>query len=229
MNEYTLELDFYEGPIELLIYLARREEIDIYEVPISKIAKEYLEYVKLLKLLNIDSISKFIVMAAILMRIKVRRLLVGEEDEEVEVEEVKTDLKEVLSEYRKFKEIAEKLSVREEFSRRLWPRPPTELSVEENLSIFDLLTALREVIERAKGLPAYEISRDDIRVEDKIEYILNVLSERKKMTFAEFFKFEITKIEIIVTFIALLELIRIQKISARQRSPFGDIWISLSR
>lgn len=232
---YKVKLEIFEGPLDLLLYLIRQEEIDIYDIPIARITQQYLEYLEFMKSLDIEIAGEFLVMAATLLKIKSRMLLPRHEEIGEEVEDPRRDLVQQLLEYRKFKEIAERLGEKEHHQRLMFPRPrggfdnaaeiiPPEPPAPE-VGIFELLTAFKQVLERIDKLKLYEIVGEDISIEERIDFVLRTVSQRRRMTFWELFENEQRKLVMVVTFFALLELVRLGRVSVQQEKLFGEIVI----
>lgn len=235
---YKVRLEIFEGPLDLLLYLIKQEEIDIYDIPIARITRQYLEYLEFMKSLDIEIAGEFLVMAATLLKIKSRMLLPRHEELGEEIEDPRRDLVQQLLEYRKFKEIAERLGEKEYVQRRMFPRPkggfdnaadiiPPEPPAPE-AGMFDLLSAFKQVLERIDKLKLYEIVGEDISIEERIDFIVRVIAERRRMSFMELFADEHRRLVMVVTFFALLELMRLGRVSVRQESLFGEILIECS-
>jgi segregation and condensation protein A len=235
---YKVRLEVFEGPLDLLLYLIRQEEIDIYDIPVARITRQYLDYLEFMKSLDIELAGEFLVMAATLLKIKSRMLLPRHEELGEEIEDPRKDLVQQLLEYKKFKEIAERLGEKEYQQRRMFPRPrggfdnaaeivPPEPPAPE-VGMFELLTAFRQVLERIDKLKLYEIVGEDISIEERIDFLLHVITRRRRMTFMELFENEHRRLVMVVTFFALLELMRLGRVSVRQESLFGEIFIECS-
>ncbi|MEW6685233.1 MAG: segregation/condensation protein A [Candidatus Edwardsbacteria bacterium] len=228
---YQIRLDLFEGPLDLLLYLIKKEELDIYDIPIARVTQQYLEYLELMKILDLEIAGEFLVMAATLLRIKAQMLLPRPQAEEIEIEDPRQDLVLQLLEYQKFKEIATKLGRKEIFQRQLFARPrltfeeEPEIPETSDVAIIDLLTAFKAIVDRIDRVTLYEIAGEDITIEERIIYILQILSEKERITFFELFSPITRRLIIVVTFFALLELMRLKKIKAKQEKLFGEIWI----
>ncbi|GAB6184221.1 segregation and condensation protein A [Thermodesulfovibrio hydrogeniphilus] len=224
-----IALPLFEGPLDLLLHLIKQNKIDIYDIPIALITKQYLEYLELMKELDIEIASEFLVMAATLIYIKSKMLLPKEENEQEE-EDPRQELVEQLVEYEKIKNCTTYFKERYKIWSNAFSRK-TEKEDEEvlltELNIFDLLTALKRLLDRPE--PKIYIPQDTVKVEDKINYILDFLNNKKSANFYELFGEynKKTKIEIIVTFLALLELLRLKLVKAYQEQTFGEIYIKL--
>jgi segregation and condensation protein A len=230
---YKVKLEIFEGPLDLLLYLIKREEIDISDIPIAKITDQYLEYLELMKMLDLDIAGEFILMAATLMHIKSKMLLPPAEDEEErEEEDPRTELVKRLLEYKKFKEAANELFHREKrqkdyYFRRL-PDEVRTVPGEETYfetSLFDLISAFNKIMKEVPKETFHAIVKDEFTVEEKMHDIFHVLVRQPAIYFMDLFRKAKNKVEVITTFLALLELIRLKEIVVRQRGMFGEIQI----
>jgi segregation and condensation protein A len=237
--DYKVKLEVFEGPLDLLLYLIKRDEIDIYEISIERIAKQYLEYMEAFQVLNIDLAGEFIVMAANLLYIKSRTLLPREQqmpEEDAEEDDPRWELIRQLIEYKKFKEAAFELRSREAIQEKLFPRFPSnpelapvgDLLVSE-VGIFDLINAfqkaLRRLESRQREEDLREIFEENFTVSDKIDFLLQVIYHGVPVRFEECFADAASRAEIVVTFLAMLELIRLKQLRVRQDHHFEEIWL----
>lgn len=237
MNDYQVKLRSFEGPLDLLLYLIRKNEIDIYDIPIAEITRQYLEYLELMRELNLDIAGEFLVMAATLLYIKSKMLLPQEEvnlEEEIPEEDPRQELVNRLLEYKKFKEVAQLLKEREEEGsvvfKRFVPEEEKGLEFEEEIqgfeaSVFDLISAFTKVM---KNIPKEEfqvVLEEEYSVEEKIDFILSLLDQKGVIYFSSIWKRIRNRMEAVVFFLALLELIRLKKILIRQIGLFGEIKI----
>lgn len=232
---YTIKLHEFEGPLDLLLFFIRRDELDIYDIPISRITKEFLEYIHYMESLDLEVAGEFLVMAADLMQIKVKMLLPPEPGEEEE-QDPRANLVKRLVEYKRFKEAAVGMTAQEEAQRKVYyrsyfdadPRVTSEAEEDESLrdvSLFDLISSFKFAIERMPKKFVHEIVRLNVTLEEQIDYVLDFFSRRSEATFYELVKDMSEKIRVVVTFIALLELIRSQRIVVRQSETFGELSI----
>jgi len=231
---YQIRLHNFEGPLELLLYLIKKNEVDIYDIPIALITEQYLEYIRLMQQLDLAMAGEFIVMAATLMRIKAQMLLPRPEPEEEEEEfDPRAELVEELLEYKKYKEAAQTLAQREESQRRLFPRGRFGelLEVEEDgglepVSLFDLLWAFRQVSQRLEHREEVQVVPvPKISVEKQMDYVLKALERNRRIRFEDLISPLTQRLLLIATFIALLELIQRRKVRVWQPQPFGTIWL----
>ncbi|MDD5669428.1 MAG: segregation/condensation protein A [Candidatus Omnitrophica bacterium] len=232
---YKLKLDFFEGPLDLLLYLVKKDHVNIYDIPISEITEQYIGYLELMKSLDLNIAGEFMVMAATLMQIKSKMLLPPDENpKEEEDEDPRADLIRQLLEYEKYKEIAETLRRKETDQREMYKRPKiadSEIPVDENpgyfeASIFDLIDAFSRALKEAPKDLFYKVIKDEFTVEDKIHDILHLLLLESRVQLGVLFSKTRHKVEIVVTFLAILELIRLKEISVWQKGLFGDIDIT---
>ena len=232
---YKVKLEIFEGPLDLLLYLIKKEELGIQDISISAVTDQYLQYLELMRMLDLDIAGEFLVMAATLMHIKSKMLLPPEETEaEVEEEDPRDELIRKLLEYKKFKEAADKLKGKELEQKEVFSRPNVKQHIEDDpnddqlyfeASIFDLLSAFSKVLKEVPKNRLYEVVKDEVTVSEKIHEIFHLLVKRPVIYFLELFNKARNKIEIIATFLALLELIRMKEVVIRQDKVFGDIKI----
>lgn len=230
---YKVKLEVFEGPLDLLLYLIKKEEIDIYDIPIARITDQYLEYLELMKLLDLNIAGEFLVMAATLIHIKSKMLLPPEatEGEDKEEEDPRAELVKRLLEYKKFKEAASQLSHMESHQRHFFARVAPGVQDAESqvkneffeASLFDLITAFTKVLKDIPKDAFHEVIKDEFTVSEKIHDILHFLVEQPVILFTELFKRAKNRLEIITTFLAVLELIRLKEVIVRQASPFAEI------
>lgn len=231
---YKVKLDVFEGPLDLLLYLIKKEEADIFNIPIAKITEQYLQYLEYMQLLDLTIAGEFIVMAATLMHIKSKMLLPPEEQppEEIEEDDPRQELVRKLIEYKRFKEAAGQLAEMESKRALAFPRAVDEnqyVDQSEGLyfeaSIFDLINAFSKILKNVSRDAFLEVVRDEFTVEEKIYEISGLLTDKQTLNFKDIFRKAGGKIEIIATFLALLELIRLKEVIVRQRRIFSDIEI----
>ena len=233
-EDYNVHLEEFEGPLDLLLYLIKKDEVDIYDIPIEKITSQYLEYLELMKMLDLNVAGEFLVMASTLMYIKSMLLLPPEErppEEDIEEADPRADLVRQLLEYKKFKELAEQLQKKERQREDIFTRVASvELKDKgsgdiSEVGIFDLISAFSEVLNVAGEEDLREIFEDRFTVTDKLSHITKILKNKKSVKFLDLFDPGSHKGEIVVTFLALLELIRLKNIKATQKKSFDDIFI----
>ena len=234
-DEYKVKLEVFEGPLDLLLYLIKKDEVDIYNIPIETITTQYMEYLSLMRMLDLNIAGEFIVMAATLMMIKSRMLLPVEERPELEEEEEdpRWDLVRQLVEYKKFKDAAMRLQEKEMFQENVFALGSEGVILESedhglvlpDISLFDLIAAFNDVLKRAKPEDLGEIYADRWTVADKIDMILSLIVTRKDIPFSALFGEKAGRHEVICTFLALLELIRMRQVNINQKERFGEIML----
>ncbi len=229
-GNYSIKLEFFQGPMDLLLYVIEKDELDIYNIPIAKITRQYLEYIELMRILDIDVAGEFMVMAARLMQIKAKMLLPSSETDEEEFDP-REGLILALVEYRRIKKAAELMADMESLARLRTPLRVYHQGAEESekveldVNLFDLLRALKEVYSRE--IPedaAHTVERIQVTVEDRMEYLKQAISE-EGICFKELFYNLESWLVVVVTFIALLELARLRVLRITQNRLFGEIWI----
>ncbi len=233
-EEYKVKLEVFEGPLDLLLYLIKKEELDIHNIPMEKITSQYIQYIELMKMLDLNVAGEFLVMAATLMMIKSRMLLPVEDRPEMEEEEEdpRWDLVRQLVEYKKFKDAAlhlEALELRREdiFGRDgaeavLGKEPDVAL---HDVGLFDLISAFSEALKKVKSEELREIFAERFTVAEKIEHLGDRLRREKSFSISKMFEGMRSRHEIACTFLALLELIRLNQARAVQNETYGEIWI----
>jgi len=238
-QEYEVKLSLFEGPLDLLLYLVNKAEVDIVQIPVAQIAEQYLQYLDLMRELNIDIAAEYLYMASTLIRLKARELLPPAEGEKIEEEEGifnKQQLIDQLLEYKKYKEAAFALRHNEAeqigcFTRGAADEPCLEAQADDGcfigtITVFDLLTAFKRILERTVDNKNYHIiNADNVKIDDRIERVLSVLSDVGEMRFEELFTDDTRKIVLVVTFMAILELIKMGEIYFRQEEQFGAIFV----
>ena len=234
--DYKVKLEVFEGPLDLLLYLIKQDEIDIYDISIERITRQYLEYLQAFKELNIELAGEFIVMAANLIYLKSRSLLPVDQqppDENAEEDDPRWDLIRQLIEYKKFKEAATQLHLRELEQERIFAREGgSSQSLAEPLrlgevGIFQLINAFQIVIQRVEARQdVQEIFSERFSVSEKIDAILQRVAAGASVRFSDLFGAVVSRVEVVVTFLALLELIRLKQVRAVQKNIFEEIEIA---
>ena len=232
MQDYTIRLDAFEGPLDLLMHLIERNKIDIYDIPIATLTEQYMEYLAKFKEFNIEVASEFLVMAATLLQIKSRILLpkVKKVEAEEEEEDPRQELVDRLLEYRRFKEVSDILDQLAQEQEKMFFRPPADLPAHylppENMEVGLLWEAFLTVLEANEVPQVSLVKREVFSVQDKMVDILAMLGKSGgEIRFSEAFSHSGTKSEVITTFLALLELIKVKRIAIRQPQSFAEIYI----
>ncbi len=231
---YEVKLEAFSGPLDLLLHLIRKHEINIYDIPIALIARQYLEYLQIMKELNLSLAGDFLVMASTLIHIKSRMLLPqepGPEPCDEESEDPRSELVRRLVEYQQFKDVAGRLSEQERLWRQVYQREPEQSQpvrevFPDDVHAFDLLSALQEVLAQSAGSSVVELTPDTLTVQDRINSVIERLEETSSLTFAALFEGETNRLTVIVTFLALLELVRMKLVRMMQADFGGPILIT---
>ncbi len=232
---YRVKLDVFEGPFDLLLFLIRKNEVDIYDIPISKITEQFLAYIETMQLMDLDVAGDFIEMCAILISIKARYLLPKPETEEEEFDDPRMELVERLLEYKKYKEASLEMEELEEKRKRLYDRryfgfiPKSEQASDEeyleNVQLFDLMMALKSALDNMPKVTEHKVEMINVTVEEQADWIMQRLARKPMILFGELMAGLEKKIEIIVTFIALLDLMKQRLVTVSQSDNFDEIRI----
>ena len=239
-SDYKVKLEIFEGPLDLLLYLIKRDELDIYDVSLERVTRQYLEYLQAFKELNIDLAGEFVVMAANLIYLKSRSLLPVDQqppEEDADEEDPRWELIRQLIEYKKFKEAAAQLQMRQLEQEGIFPRAasgtdefaamPLRLG---EVGIFQLINAFQNVLKRVDAREDLrEIFGEHYSVSDKIEWIIKRVADGVPLRFSELFGTMASRVEVVVTFLALLELIRLRQVRATQVDAFAEIELAAAR
>lgn len=232
---YRVKLGVFEGPLDLLLHLVKKNEVDPSDIPVATITDQYLAYLELMQQLDLDIAGEYLVMAATLLHLKSRLLLpVDETAEDEDGEDPRAELARQLLEYQRFKEAAEMLSHRDLLERDVFARPPmrddTEIEGEVlyDVSLGDLLDALQDVLKRAAPEVVHQVILEQVSLRERLVDILDTLRERRQMLFTDAFPLGSTRLQILTTFLALLELVRTSMVHIQQEERFGPITMALA-
>ena len=228
---YKVKLEIFEGPLDLLLHLIKQNEVDIYDIPISAITAQYLEYLEMMKTLNLEVAGEFLLMAATLIHIKSKMLLPFSEEASEEEEEggdPRQELIRRLLEYQKYKEASAQLEQmmilgRDTFTKGQMPTEGLEEGGLVNLSLFDLLEALKEVLAKAPKTISFDVTLEHITIADRINFIMELLGKEKSITFFSLFPSDSSRAMIVTTFLAMLELTKMKMIRIYQSEQDGVI------
>jgi segregation and condensation protein A len=230
---YTFRLEGFEGPLDLLLHLIQKNELDIFNIPIALVTEQYLEYLQLMKVLNLDVAGEYLLMASTLLHIKSKMLLPKSSEREEEEEDPREELIRRLLEYQKYKQAGGELEKRPMLDRdvfiRLVPAEPEEVPEEDRIEVnlLELLEAFRQVLERVKTETVHEVILEHLSVEDKIQEILTLLErENRSLTFHRLFPEQASRRVVIITLLAILELVKMKRIRIFQLAPFETIRVS---
>lgn len=225
---YQVDAGVFHGPLDLLLYLIRKEEVDIYDIPIARITRQYLKYLEMMTTLNLEVAGEFVLMAATLIRIKTRMLLPRDESDPDEPDP-REELIWALVEYKKYKEAGEILRDRalEEEQVTIPPSPVEKIEGRVELTpmtgLYDLVVAFRDVVSQKRAEVVHEVTPEEVSIEERMEVVLQLLAHKESVTFVELFADIPRRMVAIVTFVALLELARDRRIAIYQAVPFSEV------
>jgi segregation and condensation protein A len=234
MDSYEIHLENFDGPLDLLLHLIKKNEMDVYDIPMADITKQYLGILDTMKTLNLDVAGEFLLMAATLLHIKSKMLLpkIVEDELEEEEEDPRAELVRRLLEYQKYKEVSLTLESKPQLGRDLFARVSAEPEVMENaeagfvaVGLFDLVEALKEVMKENPEQAVHEVNMEQLSVTDRINTILSQLQGQESIAFTDLFIGGLKRTEVIVTFLALLELVKLRLVRFMQNVRHGSIWI----
>ena len=233
--DYTIKIENFEGPLDLLLYFIQRDKINMYDISINHITKEYLDFIDVMKKLNIDIAGEFILMASMLMKIKSRMLLPRYEKEmDEELEDPRQELVDRLIEYKKYKYASNEMKEILESSLLKYPKGMIEEVDDDQMnlsdyykeySVFDLVVIFNDVINKSSKIDLYQTELEQFTIDDKSNEMIELLNEKKKIIFSEMVDGISTRIEVIVIFLALLELLKNKKVKVIQKDAFSNIEI----
>lgn len=236
MNPFAVHLDNFTGPLDLLLHLIKKNEMEITDIPIAEITTQYLAVIDTLQTLNLDVAGEFLLMAATLLHIKSRMLLpqiVEDGADEEDEEDPRAELVRRLLEYQKYKEAALQLDELPQLNRDLFARSaPAPEVVEEGegefaaVGLYDMLQALQQLLRERPEPLVHEVSAEQLSVADRINQILTSLQGQQSLSFTELFTAQVTRHEVVVTFLAMLELVRLRLVHLLQSQRFGAIWLT---
>lgn len=232
-ERYIVQLDVFEGPLDLLLHLISKHEIDVFDIPVAFITQKYLEYLDMMKALNLDLAAEYLEMAATLALIKSKMLVpsdpAGDEEEVESGADPREELVKRLLEYQKYKTAADALMARPLLGRDTFPRGATEeLSVEREITppgLFALIAAFQEIAERRGVDTSHYVTIIRMSITDRINQIVDILRTRKRLTFTDLFDEEYTRSDLVVSFVSLLEMSRLGLVHIHQAGAEGDIYI----
>jgi len=234
MSTLEFRLDNFEGPLDLLLHLIRMNDLDIYDIQIAEITDQYLAVLDAMQHLNLDVAGEFLMMAATLIHLKSKTLLPQHGEEELEEEELdpRAELIRRLLEYQKYKDAAAELDQRplldrDVFARKVPLPAPGEGDEEEFLEVglFELVEALRQVLKAAPKQTFHEVGSEHVSIAERINFILGRIRKRNSLAFSELFSAESNRSEVVATFLAMLELVKLRTVRLMQNARFGSIWI----
>lgn len=230
-----ISIDKFEGPLDLLLHLIRKEEMDIYEIEIAQITKQYLDFIDAMQSLNLDIAGEYLVMAATLLQIKSRMLLPVHEEEMIEEEELdpRAELIRRLLEYQRYKDAALTFAALPQLDRDVFLAPPLAADVREEespelepVSLYALVEAFRDLMKKAPKDFVHEVTAEHLSVTERVQIILNVLQQRQQVSFRELLPAQLIRSEVVVMFLAMLELVKMRLIKIYQNRRCAEIWLA---
>ena len=230
--EYAVKVDNFEGPMDLLLFFIQRDKLNIYDIPISHITKEFLDYIKMMDMMNIDLGGEFVYMASLLMKIKASMLLPVSDEDEEQIEDPRTPLVQRLLEYQQYKKISEDLQ--EQYANHSVHYPKgSEMEYDEqngkvhenlhNTTLFALSSIFQDLIGRLPDLNPYELHEEPIRLDEQIAFLWEKINAVQRLNFKNLIPIMKTRLRLVVTFMAILEMLRTNQIAVEQDKPFGDL------
>jgi segregation and condensation protein A len=233
--EYQVELDIFRGPMDLLLWLVKHNEVDIHDIPIARIAEQFLAYLNVIQLIDVEWAGEFLVLAATLMEIKSRLLLPRAPETAAEEDDPRLELVKQLIEYKKYKEAAALLDQQAEKQQTRLPRAPLDRPALDpaqqplrKVELWDLVSAFGRLMRETIALSPKQIVMDETPIQVHMERILERLRQAERLSFADLFTPPHTRGRLLGIFLAILELIKGKKIQAEQTEAFGDVWVALA-
>ena len=230
--DYQVKVDNFEGPMDLLLFFIQRDKLNIYDIPIAHITKEFLDYMKMMDMMNIDLGGEFVYMATLLMKIKAKMLLPVSDDDEEQIEDPRTPLVQRLLEYQQYKKVSEDLQEQFESHSVHYPRGQ-EMEYDKqngqlyesqhNITLFTLSSIFQELINRLPDVNPYELHEEPIHLDEQIAFLIEEIDAVKRLNFKNLIPVLKTRLRIVVTFMAILEMLRTNQVIVEQDGPFGEI------
>lgn len=233
-SNHRIDLEMFEGPLDLLLFLIKRDELNIYDIPIAQITNEFLEYVKLAKELRLHSAGDFVLMAATLMKIKARMLLPIEAEGDEEIEDPRTELMNMLLEYKRYKEAAEAFAGLEQDERphyynipATWnPQQEEPSAILENVKLYDIMLTFQYLIKNYEDPVTHSVAVEEVSLSEQTGFLNGLLQAKTSIHFSSLIEQFESRLIVVVTFLALLEMLRSRQVKIKQSSLFDDLLIS---
>jgi segregation and condensation protein A len=232
-NMYRIDLEMFEGPLDLMLFLIKKDEINIYDIPIAKITKDFLQYVELAKEMKLSKAGDFVLMAATLMKIKVRMLLPVEESDNENIEDPRTDLVNMLLEYKRFKEISQELEEKEKLQGQHYYRIPLEsgnvdITASESLEdvqMYDLMVTFRYLLQNYEEPLSHNVYLEKVSIADQMIFLKQKLMLSKTVKFSELIPLLQSRLVLVITFLAILDLVKGNQIKIKQSQLFDELLV----
>ncbi len=231
---HRIDLEMFEGPLDLLLFLIKRDELNIYDIPIAQITKNFLEFVEIAKELKLHSAGDFVFMAATLMKIKARMLLPLEDSGDEEIEDPRTELMNMLLEYKRYKEASTKFSEMERFERphyynipATWsPQHEDHTAILEDVKLYDIMLTFQYLIKNYEEPVTHSVAVEEVTLSEQVGFLSGLLQGKSKLSFASLLKKFESRLVVVVTFLAILEMLRSRQVHVKQSKLFDDLLIS---
>ena len=230
--DYQVKVENFEGPMDLLLFFIQRDKLNIYDIPIAHITKEFLDYMKLMDMMNIDLGGEFVYMASLLMKIKAKMLLPVSDEDVEQIEDPRTPLVQRLLEYQQYKKVGEQLqeiysdhAVHFPIGQEMTYDTSSEKNINpvQNVTLFTLSSIFQELINRLPDVNPYELHEDPIHLDEQIAFLIGEINSTKRLSFTILIPILKTRLRIVVTFMAILEMLRTNQITIEQNEPFGEL------
>ena len=230
--DYQVKVENFEGPMDLLLFFIQRDKLNIYDIPIAHITKEFLDYMKLMDMMNIDLGGEFVYMASLLMKIKAKMLLPVSDEDVEQIEDPRTPLVQRLLEYQQYKKVGEQLqtiysdhAVHFPIGQEMAYDASSDKNINpvQNITLFTLSSIFQELINRLPDVNPYELHEEPIQLDEQIAFLIGEINSTKRLSFTILIPILKTRLRIVVTFMAILELLRTNQISIEQNEPFGEL------
>ena len=230
--DYQVKVENFEGPMDLLLFFIQRDKLNIYDIPIAHITKEFLDYMKLMDMMNIDLGGEFVYMASLLMKIKAKMLLPVSDEDVEQIEDPRTPLVQRLLEYQQYKKVGEQLqeiytdhAVHFSLGQDMAYDTSSENNINpvQNVTLFTLSSIFQELINRLPDVNPYVLHKDPIHLDEQIAFLIGEINSTKRLSFTILIPILKTRLRIVVTFMAILEMLRTNQISIEQNEPFGEL------
>ena len=230
--DYQVKVENFEGPMDLLLFFIQRDKLNIYDIPIAHITREFLDYMKLMDMMNIDLGGDFVYMASLLMKIKAKMLLPVSDEDVEQIEDPRTPLVQRLLEYQQYKKVGEQLQEIYTDHAVHFPcgqnmpydaSPEKNINPVQNVTLFNLSSIFQELINRLPDVNPYELQEEPIHLDEQIDFLIGEINSAQRLSFKVLIPILKTKLRIVVTFMAILEMLRTNQIAIQQKEPFGEL------
>ena len=231
---HRIDLEMFEGPLDLLLFLIKRDELNIYDIPIAQITKDFLGFVEMAKELKLHTAGDFVLMAATLMKIKARMLLPVEADGDEEIEDPRTELMNMLLEYKRFKEVTANFAEMERFERPFYqhvpatwaPQEEDHTAILEDVKLYDIMLTFQYLIKNYEEPATHSVAIEEVTLSEQVGFLHGLLQANANLSFASLLEKFDSRLVVVVTFLAILEMLRNRQVKVKQSELFDDLLIS---